>query len=156
MVFERPQGRPVRITAPSPTSGISVPSRDLPASARYGTAIWREKNEAWGRQHSFSHDGNSFQSDLEKEEKRPVLTTGKQFYARNDQRTVMIKNLLERTTHKDVEDVIRGGAVLDIYLRSHEKSASVSFVEGSAAQAFITFAKRNGIYIHGKRVGHTP
>jgi hypothetical protein len=42
--------------------------------------------------------------------------------------------------------------LLDIYLRSAERTASVSFVDGSAAQEFLNHAKRRDIYIHGKRV----
>ena len=42
--------------------------------------------------------------------------------------------------------------MLDIFLRSHERSASISFVEGSAAQEFMDHVKRNDIYVHGKRV----
>lgn len=82
----------------------------------------------------------------------PIPTSEKQLYARNEQRTLLIKNLSDRVTHKDVVDVVRGGALLDVYLRSNDRSASVSFVEGAAAQAFLAYAKRNDIYIHGKRV----
>ena len=64
----------------------------------------------------------------------------------------MIKNLSDRATHKDIVGIVRGGAVLDIYLRTNDRSASISFVEGVAAQAFMNYAKRNDIYIHGKRV----
>lgn len=76
----------------------------------------------------------------------------KHFYAKSEQRTICLRNLSDRSTHKDIVDVIRGGALLDIYLRASDRSASVSFVEGSAAQAFMYHAKRNDIYIHGKRV----
>ena len=76
----------------------------------------------------------------------------RQRYARDEQRTILLKNLSERATHKDLINIIRGGAVLDIFLRSNEKAASVSFVEGAAAQEFMAYARRNDIYIHGKRV----
>ena len=63
-----------------------------------------------------------------------------------------MKNISDRAKHQDIIDVVRGGLVLDIYLRSHERSASISFVEGSAAQEFMKHVKRNDIYVHGKRV----
>ncbi len=71
---------------------------------------------------------------------------------RNERRTVLLSNLSDRATHKDVVGAVRGGALLDIYLRSYDRTASVSFVEGSAAQAFLNHTKRNDIYILGKRV----
>ena len=67
----------------------------------------------------------------------------------HDQRTVYITNLSDRTTHKDLAGIIRGGRLLDIFLRN-DRSATVSFVEGAAD--FLAYAKRNDIYLHTKRV----
>ncbi|KAH8732385.1 hypothetical protein GQ44DRAFT_766525 [Phaeosphaeriaceae sp. PMI808] len=67
----------------------------------------------------------------------------------HDQRTVLITNLSERTTHKDLAGVIRGGRLLDIFLRT-DRSATVSFVEGAAD--FLSHTKRNDIYLHTKRL----
>ncbi|CAI6340333.1 unnamed protein product [Periconia digitata] len=67
----------------------------------------------------------------------------------HDQRTVLISNLADRTTHKDITSIIRGGRLLDIFLR-HDRTATVSFVEGAAE--FLAYAKRNDIYLHQKRL----
>ncbi|KAF2133186.1 hypothetical protein P153DRAFT_381626 [Dothidotthia symphoricarpi CBS 119687] len=67
----------------------------------------------------------------------------------HDQRTVLITNLSERTTHKDLASIVRGGRLLDIFLRN-DRSATVSFVEG--ATEFMAYAKRNDIYLHMKRL----
>jgi hypothetical protein len=40
-------------------------------------------------------------------------------------RTVLLANLPERTTHADIAEVIRGGMILDIFLRSHDRAASI-------------------------------
>lgn len=48
----------------------------------------------------------------------------------HDQRTVLVTNLSDRTTHKDLVAIVRGGRVLDIFLRN-DRSATVSFVEGA-------------------------
>ncbi|KAL5114419.1 hypothetical protein ACEQ8H_007674 [Pleosporales sp. CAS-2024a] len=66
-----------------------------------------------------------------------------------DQRTVLISNLSERTTHKDLAAIIRGGRLLDIFLRS-DRTATISFVEGAAA--FLAYAKRTDVYLHSKRL----
>jgi hypothetical protein len=67
----------------------------------------------------------------------------------HDQRTVLIANLPDRTTHKDLAGIVRGGRLLDIFIRN-DKSATISFVEG--AIEFLAYAKRNDIYLHMKRV----
>lgn len=129
------------------------------------TAGWPSKNPLvagqkdrgvfYARHYSFGQDDGSFPSDPEKEEQHSSVTkTEKPQYARAEQRTILAKNLADRTTHKDIVENIRGGAVLDIFLRANDRSASISFVEGAAAQSFMNYAKRNDIYIHGKRVGH--
>ncbi|KAF2500351.1 hypothetical protein BU16DRAFT_244690 [Lophium mytilinum] len=74
-------------------------------------------------------------------------------FPRNDQRTVLVTNLSDRTTHKDLVDVVRGGRLLDIFLRN-DRCATVSFVEG--AQDFLAYTKKNDIYIHDKRVSRDP
>lgn len=71
----------------------------------------------------------------------------------SEQRTVALKGLSDRTTHKDIAAMVRGGALLDIFLRIRERVASVSFVDGAAAQEFLTHVKRHDLYILGKRVG---
>lgn len=67
----------------------------------------------------------------------------------HDQRTLLITGLSDRITHKDLAGVIRGGRLLDIFLRN-DRSASISFVEGAAE--FLSYAKRTDIYVHMKRV----
>lgn len=67
----------------------------------------------------------------------------------HDQRTILITNLPEQTTHKDLASIIRGGRILDIFLRN-DRSATISFVEGAAE--FLAYTKRNDVYLHMKRV----
>ncbi|RAL01586.1 RNA-binding protein [Aspergillus ibericus CBS 121593] len=68
------------------------------------------------------------------------------------QRTVMIRNLPDRVTHRDIVEAVRGGALLHIYLRARERIASVSFVEEVAARDFLLHTKTYGLYMAGKRV----
>ena len=70
-------------------------------------------------------------------------------FPQDDQRTILFTNLSDRTTHQDLVKIIRGGRLLDIYIRN-DRSATVSFVEG--AREFLAYAKRNDFYIHAKRV----
>ena len=119
-------------------------------------STYKDRAFPYNRQYSYGHDDSSFQSDAEREESCTPYTgarVDRQQYARAEQRTILLKNLSDRVTHKDIVEVIRGGALLDIYLRSTDRTANVSFVEGVAAQEFMNHVRRNDIYIHGKRVG---
>lgn len=128
---------------------------------------WPPKNSAGGSRANlkgkggfYNHHNSSalevesaFTPDFEKDD--PYLAAPqpeRKRFAKMEQRTIFAKNLSVRATHKDIANLVRGGLILDIYLRSHERTASISFVEGSAAQEFMNYVKRNDIYVHGKRV----
>ncbi|KAF7590546.1 hypothetical protein BBP40_002687 [Aspergillus hancockii] len=68
------------------------------------------------------------------------------------QRTVLLRGLPDRVTHRDLVESIKGGALLHIYLRVRERMASISFVEEINAQEFMQHAKTHGICVAGKRV----
>ncbi|KAL8871072.1 MAG: hypothetical protein Q9174_003024 [Haloplaca sp. 1 TL-2023] len=72
--------------------------------------------------------------------------------SKQNRRTILLKNLPDRATHKDIVGEIYGGLLLDVFLRPQDKSASVSFVETDAAEDFLAHVKRNDLYIHGRRV----
>ena len=76
----------------------------------------------------------------------------RQQYAKNSQRTIQLSNLPEAATHAEIANVIRGGMLLDIYLRSNDRVAAISFLEEEHAKAFFHYVKRNDLYIRGKRV----
>lgn len=76
----------------------------------------------------------------------------RQQYDKFAKRTVLLANLPENTTHLDLVDAIRGGRLLDLYLRAHDRTASVSFLEEAAAHDFFRHVKRHDLYIKGKRV----
>ena len=107
-----------------------------------------------GRHNSYTQDDDvSWDPELDRDnDSLAVPRAEKKRYAREEQRTIIAKNLSDRATHKDIVDFVRGGLVLDIYLRPTERSASISFVEGSAAQDFMNYVKRRDVYVHGKRV----
>lgn len=71
---------------------------------------------------------------------------------RNDH-TLLFSSLPEEATHKDVTSLIKGGRLIQIWLRENERSAAVTFAEGAAA--FLAYSRRNPLYIKGKRVSAT-
>lgn len=71
-------------------------------------------------------------------------------------RTVLLSNLPEGTTHADVTDAIRGGILLDIFLRSHDRCVAVSFLHSADARAFFDHVRKHDLYIKNKRVRNSP
>jgi hypothetical protein len=152
-LFRRPSKASVTMSRPPGKDFDHYASPGWPSKHPVGPAQQRDRGGFYARHYSFGQEDGSFPSDPEKEEHpSPVAKTERQQYARSEQRTIVAKNLAERTTHKDIVEIVRGGVVLDIFLRANDRSASISFVEGAAAQNFMNHAKRNDIYIHGKRV----
>lgn len=67
-------------------------------------------------------------------------------------RTILLCNLAEGVTHANITAAIRGGQLLDVYLRHRDRFASVSFVYGEDAKAFYARARHYDLYIKNKRV----
>ena len=129
----------------TPLSNEQSPDSDNTAVGE-GLIQPRTHVQSYNRVYSFGPPESSFE-ELEKEDEIEEPTHTR--VPVHDQRTVLISNLSDRTTHKDLADIIRGGRLLDIFLRN-DRCATISFVEG--AQDFLAYAKRNDIYLHTKRV----
>ncbi|KAI1627760.1 hypothetical protein EDD37DRAFT_274729 [Exophiala viscosa] len=67
-------------------------------------------------------------------------------------RSLILTALPSTTTLLDITRVIRGGAIMRLYLRERDGYAHISFVEPAAAERFLLFAERNGVYIRGKKI----
>lgn len=76
----------------------------------------------------------------------------------NDQiggnRTLFFTRLPEKATYASFLEVVRGGAVVDAWMKPSDRCASVSFLQPQSAEAFYRYAKKNDLYIDGRRVGH--
>lgn len=73
-------------------------------------------------------------------------------FERHAKRSIQLYNLPDGTAHSDVTAAIRGGLVLDIFLRNWEKSVTVSFLREEDARAFHNHVRKNDLYIKNKRV----
>lgn len=76
-------------------------------------------------------------------------------YEKHAQRTICLSRLSVATTYSDILNVVKGGMLLDIYLRDPCPSgriASISFLEESSAREFFSHSTLNGLYIRGKKV----
>jgi hypothetical protein len=72
------------------------------------------------------------------------------------QRTVELFSLAEGVTLADITKVIRGGLLLDIFLRSNDRSCLISFVQAADAKAFFDHVRRHDLYIKNKKVCCVP
>jgi hypothetical protein len=106
----------------------------------------RPQPHSYNRVYSFGQPDSSIDTSPKDDD---FQTSSNPRVPSHDQRTVLITNLSEHTTHKDLVSIVRGGRLLDIFLRN-DRTATISFVEG--AQEFLAYAKRNDIYLHTKRV----
>lgn len=106
----------------------------------------RPISHSYNRFHSVGQPDSLIETAEKHDEPQSLMM---QRLSTHDQRTILISNLSDRTTHKDLIDIIRGGRLLDIFIRN-DRCATISFVEG--AQDFLAHAKRNDIYLHTKRV----
>lgn len=152
--ISRTERRAANVSVPTGNGTDHHSHFQWPSKSTSGNGNMRDLSALPNHGPSLGQDDTSCHSDPDRDDQGlPEPRNDKQQYARAEHRTIVLKNLSERVTHKDIVDIIRGGALLDIYLRANERTASVSFVEGAAAQNFMNYAKRNDIYIHGKRVG---
>lgn len=76
-------------------------------------------------------------------------------YERQCSRTIILNNLAEGVTHADITEAVRGGQLLDIYLRPQDRMATVSFLQANDARAFFDHVRRHDIYIKHKRVSES-
>ncbi|EED20544.1 conserved hypothetical protein [Talaromyces stipitatus ATCC 10500] len=125
-----------------PSNGVSLSTRIRPfESASTNT----------GPNHSHSHEESIQDYDDDALDEVESQTPPDQFND-NEQQTIEIRNLPERCTYLDITKSIRGGALVQIYLRYTERIARVSFVEAAAAREFLARGKRAGVYIRNQKV----
>lgn len=73
-------------------------------------------------------------------------------YERQCARSLIFSGLGDATTHADITEAVRGGQLLDVFVKPQDRTATVSFVESADAQAFLDHVLRHDLYIKQKRV----
>ncbi|PSS03778.1 hypothetical protein BD289DRAFT_457651 [Coniella lustricola] len=82
----------------------------------------------------------------------PINVTGRPHHERQCAPSLVLSGLTKVTTHADITEAVRGGQLLDVFLKVHERSAAISFVQSADAQAFLDYVRRHDLYIKHKRV----
>ncbi|PHH79513.1 hypothetical protein CDD82_2334 [Ophiocordyceps australis] len=71
---------------------------------------------------------------------------------RKAMRTLIFFNLPDGTTHADITETLRGGLLLDIYIKNRDNTAVVSFLHGADARAFFDHVRHTGLHVKRQRV----
>ncbi|KAI0486849.1 hypothetical protein F4859DRAFT_467160 [Xylaria cf. heliscus] len=113
-----------------------------------------QENHDWA---SHEHTGGTFTPSYSADgptdiHTDPLHQKPQPLYARMCKRTVALCGLPAFTTLGDVTSVVRGGQLLDVFLRTAEHIASVSFVKEDDAVQFYEYSRKNDIYIKNKRI----
>lgn len=181
MVNEFGQSSVYSTTADTTDGTSSLSPQALPAAQSAGSSTGsREQDYTFGRNAIYTprnsdlktRDNNNFQAfsqtndeltcghdapsygfydqDISNNDSRPRSTRA--LYEKVAKRTILLMNLPENPTHSEIVKIVRGGMLLDIYIRSHDRIASISFLEEVHAEEFFRHVKRHDLYIRGKRV----
>ncbi|RPA97861.1 hypothetical protein L873DRAFT_1828869 [Choiromyces venosus 120613-1] len=67
-------------------------------------------------------------------------------------RTLFFSRLPEKVTYSSFLEAIRGGMVVDAWMKPGDHCGSISFLHPQSAEAFYRYAKKNDVYIDGRRV----
>ena len=154
-LFERPRpGQPIPIRPPTTQAenqyytgnqqnlgGLNSPTwNHAPFAATQDTNAYPPKNYHGKPSPALNSPRMDFISDQQTVRNGP------------NKRTVFLTKLPDRITYAKIFQVIRGGAIVDVWMKPSDHAASVSFVECSAAENFYQHVRKNDIYIDGRRV----
>ncbi|CAF3508386.1 unnamed protein product [Fusarium graminearum] len=68
------------------------------------------------------------------------------------QRSVQLLNLAPGVTHGEVATIVRGGPLLEIFVRAKDNSVTVSFVRETDAVAFLDYTRTCGLYFKDRKI----
>jgi hypothetical protein len=92
------------------------------------------------------------EDEVEEKEAEASCEEQEHYINNYEDRSVTLRGLSPHTTLADIAKVVRGGLVLNMFIRPRERTAHVAFVDPIAAEKFLIHSKRSDIYIKGKRV----
>ncbi|KAI1500488.1 hypothetical protein F5X99DRAFT_236686 [Biscogniauxia marginata] len=82
----------------------------------------------------------------------PLGNAPRPLYPKICRRTISLSGLPDNTTHWDITSVVRGGLLLNVFVRAGDHIALVSFLHEEDAVRFHEHARKHNIYIKNKRI----
>jgi len=148
-----------RLYTPAPPAAYS-PRKDVPHSVPHNGPHDRYHDRStWaGGEVEDDEDDENGASDIESAIEGPPGANyakpqgQRQHFEQQCIRTIQLSHLAEGTTHADIANAVRGGMLLDIFLRSHDRCAMVSFLRSVDAKKFYDHVRRHDLYIRNKRI----
>lgn len=132
-LFELPARSRVRLTHPLEKTNSSSRNGKKPSDGRNNG-----KNVLFNSSPSADNSGSGTFSQVQDGNK--------------PRRTLFFSNLPKDATYSDLVAVVRGGALVDVWMKESDRCASVSFINPADADAYLRYAKKNEIFIGGCRV----
>ncbi|OAL39363.1 hypothetical protein AYO20_01233 [Fonsecaea nubica] len=123
-----------------------VPATEIPHLRQHAAGLQAHLGPGMVQDAPQYAEGNATQEvvGVSSRQNRDGMTTAR--------RSLVILGLSPATTLHSIAQVLRGGAILQMYLRRQDCSAHVSFVDPKAADNFYHYARTNDIYVAGDRV----
>lgn len=138
-------GRPENGLVPTDIGHVLRSCQDSSLSA----GRW-ERAQALGKGEDSSDDS---EFDMLDQPKGPIFDEAPRLeFERVATRTVQLCNLPQGTTLADITSVVRGGLLLDVFLRTRDNTVALSFLHSRDAQAFYDHVHNNGLHINGSKV----
>ncbi|RJE17143.1 hypothetical protein PHISCL_10520, partial [Aspergillus sclerotialis] len=126
----------VHVNEPTQDGAQHVAYSQKPFESGFPSPLTPEYTEEDDAQEEVSGESNEQTGD--------AITTAK--------RSLTISGLSPATTLQSLAQVLKGGAILQMYMRPQHGSAHVSFVDPTAAHNFLRYARTNDISIGRKKV----
>ncbi|KAL9050250.1 MAG: hypothetical protein Q9162_006752 [Coniocarpon cinnabarinum] len=103
---------------------------------------WHQVEGSWDQLLSPDHDQGANWTYLISRSKSPHL----------DRHTVSITNLPADVSHKEITSIVRGGRLVEVWIRRVDRIAAVTFETAVSASNFIAFGKNMTLTLRGHKV----
>lgn len=143
-----PQQAPRGNTNGNGYGGYNPYSKEVAHDHTHAMADWADADQGHDDGSASIDDGPAVGVGQAYNEQAPA----RPHYERQCARSILLANLAENVIHGDITAAVRGGIMLDIFLRPHERAATVSFLQAADARAFFDHVRKHDLYIKNKRV----
>ena len=130
-------------------------TNELPKSAKDHSSEFQDTSNGTeaSSQDIDSQDDTSNCTGVNLETSPENFQDAREFQSAEQRRSITLSGLPALTSLKEIVNIIRGGAILNIHGRPDGRVAFATFVDPSAAEAFIDYAQKTPLSISGKNVG---
>lgn len=139
--------------SPAQQQGDNHYSNGLRADSFNETPEWADAN-AEERLLEYFNDGHALGSHFNGtfDHSSQLQSSYRPRYPRMCKRTIVLSGVPDNTNLEDVTRVIRGGMLLEVFIRAADHSALVSFLHEDDAVHFYEHSRKYDLYINHKRV----